>query len=91
MDTASQGPLGISELCSPLIVPPLSEEFVLLMSISDGICATDLSEESVRHQSLPEFGGRQVLYHMGFRTNMARSLPANANKSRSLLKRRIHL
>ena len=71
-------PPRVPEVRSPIWRWSLSEEFVLLGSVSrDGIRSVDLPRESSRHRSV---SGK--LYHMGFRGKVARSTLADANEAR---------
>ncbi len=68
-------------MCRPLPWRPLREELLLLgPALGDGLRAVDLSRELARHRDLlGAVGGK--LYHMGFRSGVARSTLADANES----------
>jgi hypothetical protein len=70
-------PPRVSEVRSPLQRWSLSQESVLLGSVSrDGVRAVDLPRESPRHRSVPSVGRRQ------FRGKVARSTLVDAKESR---------
>ena len=80
-DPAS-APQGISEVCGPPSWRPLRQGILLLGSVSgDGLRAIHLSREPARHRDLPARSISGKLYHMGFRSNVARSTLADANES----------
>src|SRR3989338_8751072 len=55
---------GVSKMRRPLSRRLLSQEFLLLGSVSgDGICPTDLPGKLARHRSLPSLRAWQTLSH----------------------------
>jgi hypothetical protein len=70
-------------MCGPPSWRPLREELLLLGSVSGDAFAQLTYRESLRdiETCLGAVGGK--LYHLGFRTRVARSTLADANESRN--------
>src|SRR5437879_4400926 len=74
--------LRVSEMCKPLPWRSQGTKLFLPRSVPfDGFRATNVSRESPRHRNVPTVY-RSKLYHMGFRSKVARSTLADANESR---------